>query len=199
MPSSLSDDAGQFDVGRHALCWVHAERLVHRLDTFTDAQRAAQQHLRALIWWFYADLKAYRADPSARRRSELRARFDRIFRRSTGFVMLDRLLGGCLRVSPTCCGCSTGQRSRSTPMARRTTSAARSPSARSAAAPTATPAATAATPSSAWPDLRQARRQLLGLSRAPAQRRRRRHRPRPAGPRQAARRRLTARGFAPVT
>ena len=89
----LSDDAGQFDVGRHALCWVHAERLVHRLDTFTNDQRDAQQHLRALIWWFYADLKAYRADPSGRRRTELRARFDRIFQRRTGFVVLDRLLG----------------------------------------------------------------------------------------------------------
>jgi hypothetical protein len=88
----LSDNAGQFNVGCHALCWVHAERLVHRLDTFTDAQYAAQQHLRALIWWFYADLKAYRADPSTRRRSELRTRFDRILRRSTGFVVLDRLL-----------------------------------------------------------------------------------------------------------
>jgi hypothetical protein len=88
----VSDDAGQFDVGSHALCWVHAERLVHRLDTFTDEQHAAQQHLRALIWWFYADLKAYRADPSPRRRSELRARFKRIFRRRTGFVTLDRLL-----------------------------------------------------------------------------------------------------------
>lgn len=88
----VSDDAGQFDVGSHALCWVHAERLVHRLDTFTDQQRVAQQHLRALIWRFYADLKAYRADPLPRRRSELRARFDRIFRRRTGFVTLDRLL-----------------------------------------------------------------------------------------------------------
>ena len=29
----LSDDAGQFEVGQHALCWVHAERLVHKLDT----------------------------------------------------------------------------------------------------------------------------------------------------------------------
>ena len=34
----LSDDAGQFAVGRHALCWVHAERLVHKLDTFTAPQ-----------------------------------------------------------------------------------------------------------------------------------------------------------------
>ena len=88
----LSDDAGQFNVGRHALCWVHAERLVHRLETCTDAQHAAQQHMRALIWAYYADLKAYRADPSPRRRSALRTRFERIFRRRTGFVMLDRLL-----------------------------------------------------------------------------------------------------------
>jgi hypothetical protein len=54
----VSDDAGQFDVGQHGLCWVHAERLVHKLDTFTDAQRAAQSRIRALIWLFYRNLKA---------------------------------------------------------------------------------------------------------------------------------------------
>ncbi|HME26215.1 MAG TPA: transposase [Acetobacteraceae bacterium] len=89
----VSDDAGQFAVGLHALCWVHAERLVHKLDTFTDPHRAAQERIRDLIWWFYADLKAYCAEPTARRRSELRARFDRIFHRRTGFATLDRLLG----------------------------------------------------------------------------------------------------------
>jgi hypothetical protein len=88
----LSDGAGRFAVERHALCWVHAERLVHKLETFTDRQHAAQQFLRALIWWFYADLKAYRRAPDPRRRRELRARFDRIFRRRTGFATLDRLL-----------------------------------------------------------------------------------------------------------
>jgi hypothetical protein len=88
----LSDDAGQFAVGRHALCWVHAERLVHKLDAFTDANRAAQQHVRKLIWNFYADLKAYQANPGNSSRLALRARFDRIFRRRTGFVTLDRLL-----------------------------------------------------------------------------------------------------------
>jgi hypothetical protein len=88
----LSDDAGQFAVGRHALCWVHAERLVHKLDTFTDKHRAAQKHVRGLIWDFYADLKAYRLRPSQRRSLALRVRFDRIFRRRTGFVTLDRLL-----------------------------------------------------------------------------------------------------------
>ena len=50
----VSDDAGQFSVGKHALCWIHAERLVHKLDTFTDHQRAAQQLVRSLIWQLYA-------------------------------------------------------------------------------------------------------------------------------------------------
>jgi hypothetical protein len=88
----VSDDAGQFNVGQHALCWVHAERLVHKLDTFTEPQRAAQRRVRSLIWRFYADLKAYRVNPTTRRRGQLRARFDRIFRRRTGFATLDRLL-----------------------------------------------------------------------------------------------------------
>jgi hypothetical protein len=88
----LSDDAGQFNVGRHALCWVHAARLVHKLNTFTDHHRAAQQRVRGLIWDFYADLKVYRLNPGERRALALRARFDRIFRLRTGFATLDRLL-----------------------------------------------------------------------------------------------------------
>ena len=88
----VSDDAGPFNVGRHGLCWVHAERLVHKLDTFTDLNRTAQERIRALIWWLYADLKTYRHNPTVRRKYELRARFDRIFRRHTGFATLDRLL-----------------------------------------------------------------------------------------------------------
>ena len=88
----LSDDAGQFAVGEHALCWVHAERLVHKLDTFTDDQRTAQQQVRSLIWQFYADLKDYRRTPTPLRRAHLSERFDYVFRRRTGFATLDRLL-----------------------------------------------------------------------------------------------------------
>ena len=87
-----SDDAGQFNVGPHGLCWVHAERLVHKLDTFTDAQRAAQRRIRALIWPFYRSLKAWRRHPSPARKAILSARFDRIFSTRTGFATLDRLL-----------------------------------------------------------------------------------------------------------
>jgi hypothetical protein len=88
----VSDDAGQFDVGQHALCWIHAERLVHKLETFTEHNRKAQKKLRGLIWHFYRDLLVYRADPSPRRKAQLGLRFDRIFKRTTGFVSLDRLL-----------------------------------------------------------------------------------------------------------
>jgi hypothetical protein len=94
----VSDDAGQFRIGTHALCWVHAERLVHQLIPFHERQRLAIDLVRQLIWWFYGPrarpegLKAYRRDPGRKRAAQLRARFDRIFRRRTGFVTLDRLL-----------------------------------------------------------------------------------------------------------
>ena len=81
---------------------MHAERLVHKLDTFNDRHRAAQTRVRGLIWDFCADLKAYQMKPGQmkpgqmkpgrRRARALRARFDRIFLGSTGFVTLDRLL-----------------------------------------------------------------------------------------------------------
>jgi hypothetical protein len=88
----VSDDAGQFNVGHHSLCWVHTERLVHTLDTFTEEQRVAQRSIRAAIWRFYRALKAYRRHPTPSRSTVLRTRFDHIFTRQTGFVTLDRLL-----------------------------------------------------------------------------------------------------------
>ena len=89
----VSDDAGQFRVGVHALCWVHAERLVHKLLPANDKQRNAIEVAKRMIWWFYRCLKEYKLAPSAEQAQVLRARFDRIFKRgATGYVMLDRLL-----------------------------------------------------------------------------------------------------------
>ena len=88
----LSDDAGQFNVGLHALCWVHAERLVHKLDAFSAWQRKVKERIQQRIWWLYADIKAFCRGPTARRRRELRARFKRLFTTRTGFATLDRLL-----------------------------------------------------------------------------------------------------------
>ena len=88
----VSDDAGQFNLGIHALCWVHAERLIHKLDAFCDWKRAAKERIRAWLWRLYADLKAYKEAPTAARRRRLERRFDRLFTTETGFATLDRLL-----------------------------------------------------------------------------------------------------------
>ena len=89
----VSDDAGQFRVGVHALCWVHAERLVHKLLPANDKQRNAIEVAKRMIWWFYRSLKEYKLAPSPQQAQVLSARFDRIFKRgATGYVMLDRLL-----------------------------------------------------------------------------------------------------------
>jgi hypothetical protein len=85
----VSDDAGQFDVFQHALCWIHAERHLRRIVCVTDEQHRLVEVQRQLVWWFYADLKLYKDDPTAARRTALRRRFDRIFTRVTGFAELD--------------------------------------------------------------------------------------------------------------
>jgi Transposase IS66 family len=89
----VSDDAGQFRVGVHALCWVHAERLVHKLIPASDRQRNAVEVARRMIWWFYRGLKDYKLAPGPEQAELLRSRFDRIFKRArTGYATLDSLL-----------------------------------------------------------------------------------------------------------
>lgn len=88
----VSDGAGQFCVDDHALCWVHAERLIHKLQPTNPIHRKAVETTRSLVWWFYRDLKVYKQDPDPRRAKMMRARFDRIFARTTGYILLDQLL-----------------------------------------------------------------------------------------------------------
>lgn len=88
----LSDGAGQFKVGLHALCWIHTERLVHKLDAFVGWQRMIKEKIQAEIWSLYADLKDYRDNPNPIQSQELIRRFDVLFISNTGFEALDRLL-----------------------------------------------------------------------------------------------------------
>lgn len=85
----VSDDAGQFDVFTHALCWVHAERHLRRLVCVTDEQHRLVAVQRHLVWWYFRDLKAYKLAPTPERRTALRQRFERVFGRVTGFAELD--------------------------------------------------------------------------------------------------------------
>ena len=88
----ISDGARQFAILLHALCWVHAERLVHKLIPLNDRQRADQARVRGEIWALYADLKADRRAPDPALRPALEERFDAIFTQRTSYTTLDRTL-----------------------------------------------------------------------------------------------------------
>lgn len=88
----VSDDAGQFNVLLHALCWVHAERTIHKLVGFNDEQRKTLEAIRTQIWDFYKELKAYREHPSVEKKAALQARFDEIFTTQTCFATLNQAL-----------------------------------------------------------------------------------------------------------
>jgi len=88
----VSDDAGQFNILLHALCWVHAERLIHKLIPCSDEQRDILAATRSQIWDFYADLKAYKASPNEEKKRSLSQRFDEIFTQKTDYVTLNLAL-----------------------------------------------------------------------------------------------------------
>jgi hypothetical protein len=88
----ISDDAGQFDVLVHALCWVHAERTLARLIPFNDKYRQALQGIRTQVWDYYAQLKAYKARPCPQEKARLETRFDELFATATDFVTINGAL-----------------------------------------------------------------------------------------------------------
>ena len=142
----LSDDAGQFNLGRHALCWVHAERKVHELDTFCPRQARAKAGVQADIWDLYRDLKAYCRDPAPAAAPALRARFDQLLATRTGFATLDRLLARLAANRDELLRVLDRPEVPLPPTTPRTTSAPWSPAASSQAAPAPSPAAPAAMP-----------------------------------------------------
>jgi hypothetical protein len=88
----VSDDAGQFNVLLHGLCWVHAERVVHKLIPLSELHRQEIARVREQIWSLYVELKAYKATPSASTKTELQTRFDAIFTQKTPFETLNQTL-----------------------------------------------------------------------------------------------------------
>jgi hypothetical protein len=55
----ISDGAGKFNILLHALCWLHTERLIHKMLPLNDEHRADIARVRGQIWGIYADLKQY--------------------------------------------------------------------------------------------------------------------------------------------
>ena len=88
----VSDDAGQFNVLCHALCWIHAERILAKLVGFNDEHREAIKQVRTSLWALYRDLKAYKEAPTATARSALSRRFDALCATRTCFSSLNHAL-----------------------------------------------------------------------------------------------------------
>lgn len=88
----ISDDAGQFAVLVHGLCWIHTERSIRRLTGFNNAQREALERTQNRIWEFYRDLKGYKQAPGPAKKAELARRFDQIFTASTCYDALNGAL-----------------------------------------------------------------------------------------------------------
>lgn len=88
----ISDDAGQFDILLHALCWIHAERTIHKLIGYNDEETKAIAAIRDSIWHFYRDLKAYKEIPEDETKMTLEKRFDEIFATETCSAILDAAL-----------------------------------------------------------------------------------------------------------
>jgi hypothetical protein len=88
----ISDDAGQFDVLVHALCWIHAERTLARLIPFNDKYRDALEGIRTQVWDYYAELKTYKAAPCQKDRTRLETRFDELFATRTDFATINGAL-----------------------------------------------------------------------------------------------------------
>ena len=88
----MSDDAGQFNILCHILCWIHAERVLAKLVGFNDDQRAALEQVRTVVWELYRDLKAYKVAPTTEARQPLEMRFDALCATQTCFSSLNHAL-----------------------------------------------------------------------------------------------------------
>jgi hypothetical protein len=75
----LSDDAGQFNLFDHALCWIHAERNIRKIVPIGRAEKREIKKVRASIWRYYRALKAYKKNPTPKKEQRLLQQFDEIF------------------------------------------------------------------------------------------------------------------------
>jgi len=90
--SIISDDAGQFNVFDHALCWIHAERVINRLIPLNDNHAKAVDDIREQLWSIYHDLKTYKLNPVAKQADELRQRFETLCCTKTCYETLNQAL-----------------------------------------------------------------------------------------------------------
>ncbi len=88
----MSDDAGQFNIFQHILCWVHAERKINTLIPLNDTHAKEITHIRSLFWALYASLKAYKLMPHDELKIEIEKSFDGLCATKTSYQLLNNAL-----------------------------------------------------------------------------------------------------------
>ncbi|MBA7570962.1 hypothetical protein ES708_12718 [subsurface metagenome] len=88
----ISDDAGQFNILQHGLCWIHTERNIQKIHCFTDEHEKLLEDKLKELWQFYKELKTYKLQPCVQKKGELEKKFNDIFQNPTGFFSLDQVL-----------------------------------------------------------------------------------------------------------
>jgi hypothetical protein len=88
----VSDDAGQFNILQHALCWVHAERTLAKLIVPSTIKQEILENVRKQVWDFYSELKIYKENPTEKDNLRLQDLFDAIFTQKTDFQLLNLAL-----------------------------------------------------------------------------------------------------------
>jgi hypothetical protein len=90
----LSDDAGQFNIPFliHALCWIHEERHIKKLIPTIESYRVIQEKTLEDFWNLYRTIKDYKKNPTLELKNTIQILFDELFKRKTGYVLLDLVL-----------------------------------------------------------------------------------------------------------
>jgi hypothetical protein len=76
----------------HALCWIHAERLISKIVPFTEQAQKDLECVKIQIWILYKDLKAYKLNPNCKYKQALETRFDKIFTTKTASAIPNEAL-----------------------------------------------------------------------------------------------------------
>jgi hypothetical protein len=88
----MSDNAGQFNILQHALCWVHAERKINELVPLHDGHVKDIALIRSLFWDIYAKLKIYKLEPNKPLQLEIDNQFDILCATKTSYQLLNNVL-----------------------------------------------------------------------------------------------------------
>lgn len=88
----VSDDAGQFNLFKHGLCWVHAERHIAKVNCYNRGQRQLLEGKKELFWQLYKDLKAYKDNPESAQIQKLSSQFDELLKPVKNFVKLNHVM-----------------------------------------------------------------------------------------------------------